>query len=105
MGVRRFNLNTLGPLAQSVGGPFRFCFLMIALYTFVPLYCPGCGTPTRLDRVDNLDVARFNAFQALTCPICMTIYQKVRRTQALRAAVASDGDLLDYFLDEEPKRG
>ncbi|HNB53675.1 MAG TPA: hypothetical protein PK530_17125 [Anaerolineales bacterium] len=88
---------------QSVGGSLVFGCLMIALYTFVPLYCPGCGTPTRHDRVDNPDAARYNAFQALNCPICGTMYQKVRRPQAFRAAIASEGDLLEYYLDEKPE--
>ena len=26
---------------------------MIALYNFILLYCPSCGTATRIDRVDN----------------------------------------------------
>ena len=36
---------------QNMGGPFGFGCWMIALYTFVPLFCSGCGTPTRLDRI------------------------------------------------------
>jgi len=87
----------------SAGGPFVFGCLMIALRTFVPLFCPGCGTPTCLDRVDNPDVARFHAFQALNCPICVTMCQKVCSTQAFRAAVASEGNLFAYFLDEKPE--
>jgi len=29
---------------------------MIALYNFIPLYCPSCGTPTQLERVDNTNL-------------------------------------------------
>ncbi len=102
-GVRRFNRIISGPLMQSVGGFFVFRCRMIALYTFVPLFCPGCGTPTRLDQADNPEVARFNAFQALNCPVCGTMYQKVRRALAFRAAVASEGDLLEYYRNEKPE--
>jgi hypothetical protein len=34
---------------------------MIALYNFIPLYCPSCGTPTRLERVDNPMISKFKA--------------------------------------------
>ena len=36
---------------------------MLALYNFLPLYCPSCGTPTRLDRVDNPMSGKFKAKQ------------------------------------------
>ena len=74
---------------------------MIALYTFTPLFCPSCGTPTRLDRADNLDQARFNARQALSCPICQVMFQKATQTALLRAATESEGDLLNYYMDDD----
>ncbi len=40
---------------------------MLALYTFIPLYCPSCGIPTRLDSADNAMSGKFKAHQALTC--------------------------------------
>lgn len=74
---------------------------MIALYTFLPAFCPSCGTPTRLDRMDNLDQARFHAKQALSCPICGVMFQKATRKAIFRAATESEGDLLNYYLDED----
>ncbi len=73
---------------------------MITLYTFRPKYCPSCGTPTRLDRSDNLDAGRFEAFHAQTCPICGMMFQKVQKRDAIRAATASEGDLLERLLDK-----
>lgn len=74
---------------------------MIALYNFTPLYCPSCGSPTRLDRSDNLDQARFNARQALACPICGLMFQKATKKALFRAAAESEGDLMDYYLDDD----
>ena len=73
---------------------------MIALYNFIPLYCPSCGTPTRLDRVDNPMSGKFKARQTLTCAICGVIYQRAEQTDLMRAATASGGDILDYFMDD-----
>jgi transcription elongation factor Elf1 len=43
---------------------------MLALYNLLPLYCPSCGTPTCLDRVDNPLAGKFKAKQAVSCAIC-----------------------------------
>jgi hypothetical protein len=40
---------------------------MIALYNFLPLYCPICGTPTRLDRIDNPLAIKVKAKNAVSC--------------------------------------
>jgi len=72
---------------------------MIALYNFVPLYCPSCGTPTRLDRIENAMIGKYQARQSLQCPICGVVFQLATRTDLLRAATASGGDILDYFVD------
>ena len=76
---------------------------MIALYNFIPIYCPSCGTPTRLDRVDNPMSGKLKAHQALVCPICGIMYQLAGRTELLRAATASGGDLIDYYVEENDK--
>jgi hypothetical protein len=74
---------------------------MLAIYNFVPLYCPACGTPTRLERVDNLLTGKFKARQTLSCAICGVMYQLADQKDILRAATASDGDMIEYFLDED----
>ena len=74
---------------------------MIALYNFLPLYCPSCGTPTRLDRKDNPLIGKFKAKQALSCAICGVTYQLADNTEIFRSATASGGDLVEYFVDED----
>jgi hypothetical protein len=74
---------------------------MIALYTFVPFYCPSCGTPTRLDRVENAFIGKYQAHQTLSCSICVVIYQLASKTDLLRAATASGGDLVEYFIEDD----
>jgi hypothetical protein len=43
----------------------------------------------------------FKARQALSCAICGVLYQLDDQTDTLRAATASGGDLLEYFLDDD----
>jgi len=74
---------------------------MIALYNFIPLYCPSCGTPTRLERVDNPMSGKFKAHQALSCAICGIMYQLVDNKDIFRAATTSEGDLVEYIVDED----
>jgi hypothetical protein len=74
---------------------------MIALYNFIPLYCPSCGSPTRLGRADNPMSGKYQAHQALTCPICGVMFQLAGKTEILRAATASGGDLVEYYIDDE----
>ncbi|KAA3644147.1 MAG: hypothetical protein DWQ07_18730 [Chloroflexi bacterium] len=76
---------------------------MIYLSNFVPLYCPSCGTPTRFERVDNPNAARFKASQALDCPICGVHFQFADRKEILRAATLAGGDLLDMMMGDDPK--
>jgi len=74
---------------------------MIALYNFLPFYCPSCGTPTGLDHADNLLRGKFKAKQALSCGVCGVKFQPIDNTELFRAATASGGDLVEYFVDEE----
>ena len=74
---------------------------MLALYNFLPLYCPSCGTPTRLDSVDNPLTGKFKAKQADVCAVCGVMYQYADKTALLRAATASGGDMIEYFIDDE----
>ena len=76
---------------------------MIALYSFLPSYCPSCGHPTKLDRVDNPLHGKFEAYQTLICPMCGVKYQLATKTDLLRAATSRGGDLLEYFIDENGK--
>ena len=73
---------------------------MIALYSFVPLYCPSCGSPTRLDRTDNALSGKYQAYQSLSCPFCGMMFQLAKKTDLLRAATASGGDLVEYFVED-----
>ena len=77
---------------------------MIALYNFLPLYCPSCGTPTRLDHAGNILRGKFKAKQALSCRVCGLKYRLVDNTEIFRAATANGGDLAGYFVDEDDNR-
>lgn len=74
---------------------------MIYLVSFVPLYCPSCGTATRLERVDNPNTDRFKAKHALDCPTCGVRFQFADRASLLRTAMLVDGTLLDDILGDE----
>ena len=67
---------------------------MLALYNFLSLYCLSCGTPMRFDRIDNEMTSKYKAKQADICATC-GIYQHVDRTDLLRAATASGGDMIE----------
>jgi putative salt-induced outer membrane protein YdiY len=73
---------------------------MIALYNFLPLYCPSCGTPTRLDHTEYMLRGKFKAKQALSFGVCGLRYQLVDNTELFRAVTASRGDLVWYFVDD-----
>jgi hypothetical protein len=34
---------------------------MLSLLNFIPLYCPSCGTPTRLDHAEKIIRGKFKA--------------------------------------------
>lgn len=70
-------------------------------YAFLPLYCPSCGTPMRLERADNPMSGKFKAKQVLSCAMCGVMYQLVDNTEIFRASTASGGDLVEYFVDED----
>ena len=46
---------------------------------------------------------KFKAKQAESCAICGIMYQLVDKTDLLRAATASDGDMVEYFVDEDDR--
>jgi hypothetical protein len=74
---------------------------MNALYHFVPLFCPSNGTPTRLDRVNNAFIGKYQAHQTLFYAICGVMSQLATKTDLLRAATASGGDLVKYFIEDD----
>jgi hypothetical protein len=79
---------------------YVFRQIMIALYTFIPLYYPSYGTPTRLDRIDNSLSGKYQAIQSQQCSICGVMFQLATKTDLLRAATASGGDLVEYFVED-----
>jgi predicted RNA-binding Zn-ribbon protein involved in translation (DUF1610 family) len=74
---------------------------MLAPYNFLPLYCPSCGTLTRLDSASNPLAGKFKAKQAEVCATCGVMYQLVDKTDLLRAATASGGDMMEYYIVDE----
>jgi hypothetical protein len=74
---------------------------LLALYNFLPLYCPSCGPPTRLDRADSTLAGKFKAKQADVCTTSGIIYQLADKSDILRAATASCVDMIEFFLDED----
>ena len=44
---------------------------------------------------------KFKAHQSLSCTICGVMYQLADNKDIFRAATASGGDLVEYFVDED----
>ncbi len=65
------------------------------------LYCPFCGTPTRINHANIIMRRKFKAKQALSFGVCGLRYQLVENTEIFRAATASGGDLVEYFVYED----
>jgi hypothetical protein len=63
---------------------------VIALFTFLPSFCPNCG---RRGRITGLVHADFDAFASFSCVDCGLDYQRVDEEHALDAAEAAGGDL------------
>jgi hypothetical protein len=74
---------------------------MIALYNLLPLYCPSCGTPTRLERADNPMSVKIKVHLAISCAICGVMCQLVDITELIRATTLSGGDLVEFFIDRD----
>lgn len=69
---------------------------MIALFTDVPRYCPGCGRPVRIQ--DAYTRQDFNAPCSFTCTGCGAVqYQKISVDLALEAADKAGGDLRQHY--------
>ena len=71
----------------------------IALYNFVPHYCPFCGKG--ISFADHLGRNDYHAQTSHTCPACLTKYQYVRNTDLLlRTADKAGGDLHEWVERE-----
>jgi len=66
---------------------------MIALYDFVPKYCPNCGEPVVLRR--GLELSDYYAKCSFSCD-CGVGMQKANADELRKAAQNSGGDLADY---------
>lgn len=80
---------------------------MIALYDFIPKYCPNCGTQIPWDGVVGYVVydtpkqpspmkQKFNNHVSMICK-CEVRYQLADSWHLTRAAADSDGDLEQYL--------
>lgn len=77
---------------------------MIALYDFVPRFCPNCGTPTKLDRKATHEErmyhiepdADFKAGASHSCLNCGLHYAQAIHHEMLKCATASNSDLHYY---------
>lgn len=77
---------------------------MIALFDFVPRYCPNCGKDTRLLRPATEAERRngitsygdFLAGASHACLSCGMKYQYADKAEMLKAAANSGGDLKQY---------
>jgi hypothetical protein len=78
---------------------------MIALYNFIPLYCPSCDTPTCLDHADNVLRGKYQAHQAISCLICGVMYQLSTNINLLRAATSTGWDMVDYLVEHDEDEG
>ena len=63
---------------------------MIALFTFLPSCCPGCGRQFAHNKYGRED---FFAGASHSCPDCGLNYQYIGEADALDAAEAAGGDL------------
>ncbi|HZD55161.1 MAG TPA: hypothetical protein VE136_00435 [Anaerolineales bacterium] len=76
---------------------------MIALYDFIPRYCPYCGQAAAVTS-DPASVADFSGRFSFRCAHCNLVYQKAHTRQLLRLARESGGDLrLDLSTIPEKK--
>jgi Zn-finger protein len=65
---------------------------MIALYDFIPRYCPYCGQAAAATS-DPASVADFSGRFSFRCAHCNLVYQKAHTRQLMRLARESGGDL------------
>jgi len=51
--------------------------------------------------MEDVLTGKYRARQALNCKFCGVMFQFATKTDLLRAATASDVDLLEYYIDDE----
>jgi hypothetical protein len=66
---------------------------MIAVFDFLPTFCPNCGTKTVYN--DPLTLQDFNAKCSFSCK-CGFAYQKADTAHILEAAEKSGGDMKQH---------
>lgn len=76
---------------------------MIALYDFIPRYCPYCGSTTEV-MDDPGCIADFSGYFSFRCGSCGVTYQKAHTRQLLRLARESGGDLPRNVFSENELR-
>jgi len=54
--------------------------------------------------MDNVLAGKYQARQTINCSICGLMFQLATKTDLLRAATASGGDLVEYYIDDEGGR-
>ena len=75
---------------------------MIALYDFIPKFCPNCGLPTMI-RSDAVNLAEFSSNLCFLCSFCGMAYQRAETNAIFRAAATSGGDLFKVVFVKEGK--
>jgi hypothetical protein len=75
---------------------------MIALYDFIPKFCPNCGLPTML-RSDPVNMAEFSSNLCFLCSFCGLTYQRAESNTMYQAATKSGGDLAKVSFVKEGK--
>jgi hypothetical protein len=70
---------------------------MIALYDFVPKFCPNCGADTGVSKVGHVDNYHdYKAHASQACRKCGLHSQYADTGALLTAATDSGGDLANY---------
>lgn len=69
---------------------------MLALFDFLPKFCPNCGREIELLR----DKTDYQSFCSFTCNKCRMLYQRAEMEHIVKAAMDSGGDLKFYYNEK-----
>ena len=72
----------------------------IALYNFVPHYCPHCGKEIKISSVPDAWMD-YTGQASHTCPACNTKYQFVRNADLLLRTSKDAGGYLNEWVKRE----